>query len=115
DAVVDDVDTDPSVPGRGDRDLDLGAHAVCAGCKLTAPRQREEAGERTHARNHLLAVGGGDQRLDPLERALVSLDADAGRGVRQSFLAHTFASWGEGEGSNCILSMSSCVRTGSGY
>ena len=74
-------------PG-GDGDLDLGAHAVGAGREVAAARQRVQAGERADADRHLLAVRGGDERLDPLQHALVSLDVDAGRGVRQPFGAH---------------------------
>src|SRR3982074_1804596 len=69
-------------------------------------------------------MGGCDQRFDPVQHTLVSLDVDAGRGVRQSLRAHHPTSCGDGGSgtcpgltgsSNCILSISSCCGTATGY
>ena len=70
-----------------DRDLDLRADAVGARRQPAAIGQLVQAGERADARSHLRALGRGDQRLDPLQRPLIRLDVDAGRGVRQSLRA----------------------------
>ena len=113
DAVVDDVDADPAVLARGDCDLDLRADPVGAGREVTPARQGVKARERADAGCDLLAVRRRDQRLHALESALVGLDVDACRGVRQSLAAHTLASCGAGV-SNCILSISSCWGTGTG-
>ena len=111
----------------GDRHLDLGADAVGAGREVSTAGQGVEARERPDADSDLLALRGRDQRLDPLQHALVGLDVDAGRGVRQPLAAHTsqiFAGCGDGGPgtwsdfsgiSNCILSISSCCGTGTGY
>ena len=72
----------------GDRNLDLGPDAVCARGQVTSARQRVQAGERANTDGHLFAVRGRDQWLDPLQRALVSLDVDARRGIRQTLARH---------------------------
>src|SRR5207302_3319599 len=74
----------------------------------------------------LPAVSGRDQRLDTLQRSLVRLDVDACRGVRQPLRGHQAFGVRAGDGgpgtwsdlsgsSNCILSISSCCGTGTGY
>ena len=88
DTVIDDVDADAAMPSSGDGDLDLRADAVGARRQPAAIGQLVQAGERADARSHLRALGRGDQRLDPLQHALVRLDVDAGRGVRQPFRRH---------------------------
>src|ERR1700730_311461 len=76
-AVVDDVDANAAVRGRGYRDLDLGPDPIRA-CRQVAPaRQRIEARERTHANGHLFTVRGCDQWLDSGQHALVRLDVHA--------------------------------------
>jgi hypothetical protein len=52
---------------------------------MAPTRQLIKAGERPDPDGHLLAMGCRDERLDALEHTLVSLDIDAGGGVRQSF------------------------------
>ena len=95
-AVVDDVDADAAVLSRRDGDLDLRPHAVGARGEVAAARQRVQPREGPHTHGHVLAVRGGDQRFDPLQDPLVSLDVDPGRGVRQAFGAHQLTNWGDG-------------------
>src|SRR4029077_3952444 len=91
--------------------------AVGAGGEMPAAGELEQPGERTDATGHVFAVCGRDQRLHPSQNPLVRLDVDAGRGVRQAFPGHQdLSSISAGEaGSNCILSISSCWGTGTGY
>src|SRR3989454_202748 len=92
-----------------------------------ASRQRIETGETADADRDLFAVRGSYQGFDALQNALVRLDVDAGGGVRKAFAWHqAFGSascseggpgtWSDFRGiSNCILSISSCCGTGTGY
>src|SRR5438309_644961 len=67
---------------------------------------------RPDADRDLFAVRRRDQRLDALQRTLICLDVDAGRGVRQSLAGHqTLISWIGGV-SNCILSTPPMLRMG---
>ena len=79
--MIDDIGSDDAVVAGGDGDLDLGADAVGARGEVPAPGKRVEPRERAYADRDLLALRRGDQRFDPLQDALVSLDVDAGRGV----------------------------------
>ncbi len=112
DAVVDDVDADAAMPSGGDCDLDLRADAVGAGRQPAAVGQLIKTGERTDARGHLRALGRGDQRLDPLQHALVRLDVDARRGVRKPFRRHSRGRLGPARTGTCPSRAAAARRQG---
>ena len=80
---------------RGDRDLDLGAHAIRTRGEVPTARQGVKAGERPHPFDHLFAVRRRNQRFDTLQRPLIGLDVDARRGIGEPLAAHDLLKLGE--------------------